>query len=139
MAFFNKFNLFTSDLAQKIHNLNSDTLKIMLSNVAPIVGNHVKADITEIAVGNGYTAGGAVASFVSGNSSSGLYRLILSPVVFTAVGGTFANFQFPILYNATAAQQNLIGWWDYGAPITLTAGNNFTVGIDQANGVLTLE
>jgi len=139
MAFFNKFNLFTSDLAQKVHNLNSDALKVMLSNVSPIVGNHVKADIVEIAAGNGYVAGGTAAAFVSGNSSSGLYRLILSPVVFAATGGTFANFEYAVLYNDTAAQKNLIGWWDYGAPITLTSGNTFTVGIDQTNGVLTLE
>lgn len=139
MAFFNKFNLFTSDLAQKIHNLNSDTLKVMLSNVAPIAGNHVKTDITEIASGNGYPAGGQTAAFVSGNSTTGLYRLILSPVVFTAVGGTFANFEYAVLYNATAAENNLIGWWDYGTAITLTSGNTFTIGIDQTNGVLTLE
>src|SRR5690348_16250247 len=115
MAYFNKFNLFTSDVAQKVHNLNSDILKVLLSNVAPSVGNHFKSDITEIAAGNGYISGGQVAAFVSGNSSNGLYKLILSPVTFQASGGTFANFQFAILYNSTAASGNLIGWWDYGA------------------------
>jgi len=107
--------------------------------VAPSVGNHFKSDITEIAAGNGYISGGQVAAFVSGNSSNGLYKLILSPVTFQASGGTFANFQFAILYNSTAASGNLIGWWDYGAPITLTSGNTFTVGIDQTNGVLELQ
>lgn len=58
MATFNKFNAFVQDLTRKVHNLNSDTLKILLTNVAPVATNAVKADLTEIAAGNGYTAGG---------------------------------------------------------------------------------
>jgi hypothetical protein len=61
MASYNKLNLFVSDLAAKVHNLNSDTLKIMLTDVAPVATNTVKSNISEIAAGNGYTAGGQVA------------------------------------------------------------------------------
>jgi hypothetical protein len=32
-----------------------------------------------------------------------------------------------VLYNVTSATKPLIGWWDYGVPITLTNGNTFTV------------
>ena len=56
MASFNKFNPFVEALAEKVHNLGSDTLKVMLSNTAPSASNAVKADITEISAGNGYTA-----------------------------------------------------------------------------------
>ena len=138
MASYNKFNSFVSDLAQKVHNLNSDALKIMLTNTAPVASNTVKSNLTEIAAGNGYTAGGAVASFVSGNDASGTYRLILSPVSWTAAGGSIGPFEWAVLYNSSAASQQLIGWWDYGTAITLTNGNTFTVALDQANGVLTL-
>lgn len=138
MANFNKFNSFVSDLAQKVHNLNSDTLKIMLSNTAPVAGNTIKSNIAEIAAGNGYTAGGVAAALVSGNDTSGTYRLILSPVSWTASGGSIGPFEFAVLYNSSTASGNLIGWWDYGTTVTLTNGNTFTVSLDQTNGVLTL-
>ncbi len=138
MAAYNKFQIFVSDLCTKQHNLNSDTLKIMLTNTAPLVTNTVKANITEIAAGNGYTAGGTQAIFVSGTDTSGTYKLILSPVVFTAAGGSIGPFEYAVLYNATAANGNLIAWWDYGTAITLTNGNSFTVSLDQTNGVFAL-
>jgi hypothetical protein len=139
MAAFNKFNAFVGDLAQKVHNLNGDALKIMLTNTAPVATNTVKSSISELAAGNGYTAGGATASLVSGTDISGTYKLILSPVSWTASGGSIGPFEFAVLYNSTAASGNLIGWWDYGLPITLTNGNTFTVQLDQTNGVLAIQ
>ncbi|WP_316214140.1 MULTISPECIES: hypothetical protein [unclassified Bradyrhizobium] len=139
MAVFNKFDQFVLDLATKVHNLNADALKILLTNAAPVRTNKVKADLTEIAAGNGYTAGGTLAAFNSGGDTAGLYKLILAPVAFTAAGGNIGPFEFAVLYNSSNAAGNLIGWWDYGTPITLTNGNTFTVLLDQANGVLTLQ
>ena len=138
MASYNKFNVFVSDICTKQHNLNSDTLKIMLTNTAPVAGNTIKGNLTEIGAGNGYTAGGTQANFVSGGGTSGTYKLILSPVVFTAAGGNVGPFEYAVLYNATTANGNLIAWWDYGTAITLTNGNSFTVALDQTNGVFTL-
>lgn len=138
MASFNKFNSFVSDIAQKVHNLNSDTLKILLTDTAPVATNTIKSNLTEIAAGNGYTAGGGNAAFVSGNDTSGTYKLVLSQVSWTASGGAIAQFRYAVLYNSTAASGNLIGWWDYGAEVNLTNGNTFTVALDQTNGVLTL-
>jgi hypothetical protein len=138
MANFNKFNQFVADLATKTHNLNADTLKILLTNTAPVASNTVKANLTEIAAGNGYTAGGSLAAFISGNDTAGTYKLVLSPVVWTATGGPIGPFEFAVLYNSTLAAGNLIGWWDYGVPITLTNGNTFTIALDQTNGVFTL-
>jgi hypothetical protein len=122
LASYNKFNSFVLDLATKIHNLNSDSLKVMLTNVAPVATNTVKANLTDIAAGNGYTAGGSAAAFVSGADTSGTYKLILSAVVFTASGGSIGPFEYAVLYNSTPAGGNLIGWWDYGTSITLTNG-----------------
>lgn len=138
MAIFNKFNVFVGDIATKVHNLNSDTLKLMLTDVAPVATNTVKANITDIAAGNGYVAGGAAAAFVSGVDTSGTYKLILSQVSWTATGGSISQFRYVVLYNSTAASGNLIGWWDYGAEINLTNGNTFTAALDQSAGVLTL-
>src|SRR5262249_7277665 len=132
MATFNKFNQFVEDLAKKVHNLNSDSLKVMLSNVAPSAGNAVKADITEISAGNGYSAGGTTAAFVSGAQSSGTYKLTLGDVVFTASGGSIATFRYVVLYNdtPTSPADPLIGYFDYGTGVTITNGNTFTVDFD---------
>jgi hypothetical protein len=138
MAAFNKFNQFVADLATKVHNLNADALKIMLTDTAPVATNTVKANIIEIAAGNGYTAGGGAAAFVSGNDVAGTYKLILSPVVFAATPGSIGPFRYAVLYNSTTGSGNLIGWWDYGAEVTVTSGNSFQVALDQTNGVFTV-
>jgi len=78
----------------------------MLTNTAPAASNTIKANITEIGAGNGYAAGGGAAAFVSGNDTAGVYKLILSPVVFTAGGGSIGPFEFAVLYNSTTAGGN---------------------------------
>jgi type IV pilus biogenesis protein CpaD/CtpE len=138
MASFNKFNAFVEDVAEKVHNLQSDTLKVMLTNTAPVATNAVKADITEISAGNGYTAGGTQATLVSSSQSSGSYTLKLNNVTFTASAGSIGPFRYCVLYNSTPASGNLIGWYDYGAALTITASNSFQVQFDATNGVLTL-
>lgn len=138
MAAFNKFNQFVADVANKVHNLGSDSLKVMLTNTAPVATNAVKADITEIAAGNGYTAGGGTATPASSTQSGGTYTLKLNNVTFTASVGSIGPFRYCVLYNATAPAGNLIGWYDYGTALTVTAGNSFQVQFDPANGVLQL-
>jgi hypothetical protein len=140
MATFNKFNQFVEDLAKKIHNLNSDALKVALTNTAPSASNAVFADITEITAQNGYAAGGAAATFTSGAQSSGTYKLVLADTTITASGGSFGPFRYVVLYNSTPSSplKPLIGYYDYGASITITSGNSFTVDFDGALGVLTL-
>ena len=138
MANFNKFNAFVADVASKVHNLGSDTLKVLLTNTAPVATNAVKADLTEIAAGNGYSAGGTQAMLVSSSQSSGTYALKLNNVTFTASGGSIATFRYAVLYNSTPGAGNLIGWYDYGTALTTTSGNSFTVQFDGTNGVLTL-
>jgi hypothetical protein len=140
MATFNRFNQFVEDLAKKVHNLNSDTLKVMLTNSAPSASNAVLADVTEITAQNGYSAGGAAATFSSGAQTGGTYKLVLNDVTFTASGGSFGPFRYVVLYNSTPTTplKPLIGYYDYGTAITITSGNSFTVDLDQVNGVLTL-
>jgi hypothetical protein len=60
-------------------------------------------------------------------------------VTFTATPGSIGPFRYAVLYNDTAASDQLIGWYDYGTSLTLTSGNQFTVQFDATNGVLTLQ
>jgi hypothetical protein len=138
MATFNKFNSFVEALAEKAHNLGSDTLKVALTNSAPVATNTVLANISQISAGNGYTAGGSQATQSASAQTSGTYKLVLDDVTFTASGGSIGPFRYVVLYNDSAAADELIGWYDYGANLTVTSGNSFTVDFDAGNGVLTL-
>lgn len=138
MAAFNKFNSFVEAVTEKVHNLGSDTLKVMLTNSAPVATNTVKANLTDISAGSGYTAGGTAASISSSAQTSGTYKLVLADVVFTASGGSIGPFRYAVLYNDTATNDELIGWWDYGSAVTLLDGESFTVDADPSAGVLTL-
>lgn len=144
MASFNKFNQFVEDLAHAVHDLKTGTghtLKVLLTNTAPVAANAVKADLTEISAGNGYSAGGTTVGTLTGAQTSGTFKLVGgTDPLFTASGGSIGPFRYAVLYNdtPTSPADPLIGWWDYGSSITLAAGETFTVDIDQTNGILTL-
>lgn len=110
----------------------------MLTNTAPSASNAVKTDITEISAGNGYTAGGTAATISSSAQTSGTYKLVLADVTITASGGSIGPFRYVVLYNDTAANDELIGYWDYGTSVTLASGDMFTTDFDATTGVLTL-
>jgi hypothetical protein len=137
---FQKFYSFTEAVAEKVHNLGADSLKVMLVNSpAPAATNTKKSDLTDItAVGTDYPAGGKSAGLVSSVQSSGLYKLILNDVVFGPVAASVGPFRYAVLYNDTATNKELIGWWDNGISVTLAVGDSFTIDYDPTNGVLTI-
>jgi hypothetical protein len=136
MATYNKFNQFTKDLIDAKHAFGTATFKVMLTNTAPTSANQVKADITEIGAGNGYTAGGT-ATTITESTASGTAKVVGSNVVFTAAGGTIGPFRYAVLYNdtQTSPAKPLIAWWDYGSSITLNDTETLTVSFDQTNGI----
>lgn len=135
MATYNKFNVFVGDLSKKVHNLNADTLKIMLVNTAPVATNSIKTDLTDITAANGYTAGGtAVATNSIDTATAGTAKLIGNAVTFLAAGGTIGPFRYAVLWNDTPTSplDPLIGWWDYGSSVTLNDGESFKVAKDTS-------
>lgn len=137
MATFNKFDSFVEALAEGKHNLETDVLKVVLTNSAPAAANTQLSDITQIANGNGYTTGGATATQTSSAQSSGTYKLVCSDVVWTA-SGSLGPFRYAVLYDDTSTGDLLIGYWDYGSGLTLASSDTFTVDFDGTNGVLQL-
>lgn len=141
MATFNKFQPFVENLAEKGMNLGSDTLKLVLTNTAPVntqgtldlVTNHPPP-----ASANGYTSGGNTVTISSSAQTSGTYKLVLADSVFTASSGAIGPFRYAILYDDTSTGDMLIGWWDYGSSITLADGETFTWDADATSGILTL-
>jgi hypothetical protein len=139
MASLNKFNVFVQDLAQKVHDLATDTLYVMLTDTAPVATNTVESNITEIAAGNGYTAGGLPITTTSCTQTSGTLKLVLAnPASWTATGGAIAQFRYAVIYNNTPTSKPLVGWADFGTELNLTTGEVFSVQFDQTNGALTL-
>lgn len=136
MATLTKFYSFVEAIHEKKHNLGSDTLKVLLTNTAPSLSNTVKADISgELSTANGYTSGGATITVTSSAQSSGLYTLIASDVTWTASGGSIGPFRYAVIYNDTAANDELIGYIDYGYSVTVASGQTFTIDFDQTSGL----
>jgi len=138
MATFTKFHSFVEALAEKTHNLGSDTLTVALTNTLPVNTNTVIANITQIAytnIQNGTTTGRNLTGVTSAQTS-GSYKLDANDLVLTAIG-TVPEFQWVVLYNQTAASGELIGFYDYGSKVNLLNGETFTITWDAA-GILTL-
>lgn len=132
---FNKFNSFTEAIAEKVHNLGADTLEVALTNTAPVNTNTILANITQIS----YTNLNARTVTVSGSSqTSGVYKLTVTDKTLTSTGGSTGPFRYVVLFNQTATNDELIGWYDYGSSITLGDGESLLLNFDDANGVLTI-
>lgn len=125
MATATKFQDFSEQLVRGVHDWDAHTFKIMLTNTAPVATNTVKADLTEISAGNGYTAGGT-ATTITVAESGGTTTVSGTEVVFTATGAV-GPFRYAALYNDTAASDNLVQFWDYGSSVSLASGETFTV------------
>ncbi len=126
MADWQIFNSFKEAINEKVHNLFSDTLKVVLTNTAPVLTNTVIGDITQIAGTGGYAP--ATLAGVTSSQSGGTYTLAFSTdLTFTASGAAFAPFRYVVIYNDTAASDELIAFVDYGTSYTLPDGSGFTM------------
>lgn len=133
MAVFNKFQPFVEALAEKIHNLGADQLKVALTNVAPAAANAVLADITEISYTN---CSSRDITLTTSSQTGGTYKLVLADLTLTASGGDVGPFRYIVIYNDTAASDNLIGYYDYGSAVTLHDTETFEINFDAATGVV---
>lgn len=142
MASFNKYNAFVEDLAEKVHNLGSDSLYIALASGlnANSGSTSLLSGVGEIVQGNGYIKSGLPCAVSSSAQTGGFYKLVLtSPAAWTGTPSAMAAFRYAVLYNDTAANDPLIGYWDYGSTVTLNSGETFTVTLDSTNGVITIQ
>lgn len=129
MAAYNKFQDFVEQLGLAKHNLNTDALHVYLSNAVPSASlDAVKADLAEIAAGNGYTADG-IDTLNTYAETGGTGTLTGTKAVWTCVTAPMAAFQYVVLMNFTQTSplKPLIGWWDYGSALTLQIGETFSV------------
>jgi hypothetical protein len=132
----NFFNSFFEAVNEKVHNLGSDTLKVALTNSAPVATNTILANITQISAGNGYTTGGNAITITASSQTAGTYSLVGNNVVFTASGGNIATFRYAVIYNDTATDDPLIGWLDFGSAVDVENTGTFTINFASNSGVI---
>ena len=137
MAAFNKFNSFVEACAEKAHNLGSDQLVVALCAAAnaPIASNTVLANLTQATYT--YCSTRNITTSTSAQTS-GTYKLVLTDLTLTASGGSVGPFRYVVIYNDTATNDELVGWYDYTSDITLLTGETLLIDFDGSAGVLTL-
>lgn len=137
MAAYNKIQAFVENLAEKVHNLQSDALTVALTAAAnaPVATNAVLTDLTQIAYTN---LSSRVLTVSASSQTSGTYKLVITDLVLTASGGAVAAFRYIVIYNdtPTSPADPLIAWFDYGSALTLADGETLTLDFDGTNGLL---
>ena len=132
---FSKFNSFVEAEAEKVHNLGSDALTVAMTNAAnaPVAGNTVLANLTQIDYTN---CSARTLTVTTSAQSAGTYTLDANNLVLTATGGALPAFRYVVLYNDTATNDELIGWYDYGSDLTLAENETLTIAFN-ASGIFT--
>ena len=128
MATYNKINQFVEDICHGVHDLETDQLTVALTAAAnaPVAGNSVLADLTEISYTN--LSSRNITTSSSGQTS-GSYTLVLTDLQLDASGGSVATFRYVAIYNDTPSSpaDPLICWYDYGSDVDLADGESFTI------------
>jgi hypothetical protein len=132
---FNKFQPFVENLAEKAFNLGSDQITVALSSGAPTNTWSQLSSVTQVSYTN---LSSRNVTTTSSAQSAGKYKLVLQDLTLTASGGSVAAFRYVILYDDTATNDELIGFYDYGSSVTLADGESLLLDFDGSAGVLTI-
>lgn len=129
------YNKYTAAIEPMLEGMNAqtDTWKVALAATVNAADTTFTPGTTDLATGNGYTAGGNTATVSTATQSAGTYKLVLnSPSVWTASGAGF-TFRYAILWDSTTSTP--VAYWDYGSSQAVAAGETVTVTLDATNGV----
>lgn len=131
------FDCASEDILLGKHKFGVDEFKVALTNVAPDNDHTEFSDLTEIAEGNGYTAGGEVTvSTVTRVGSTS--RVFFADTTFAATG-VMAGFRYASVYNNTHEDKPLLFRFDYGSTRNLGATDGFVVDFDSVLGALAIK
>jgi hypothetical protein len=131
-----KTYFFTVDLGTAIHNLTTATLKLAFTNTAPTTATHVYADIVSPLALTNMATSPALAS-VTYTQTTGTATLSAATWTGTSQTGTFGPFRYVVIYNDSATNKNVIGWYDYGSALSLNGVNGDQFVVTFPSGILT--
>lgn len=119
MAEFKKFNSFAEAVCEKVHNFDSDTLKVALTNTDPTAACTKLSELTDA-----ITSGFDTMSLVKSNSGQvgGVYKYVPADLTMTAAS-PIAAFRYAVIYNDTASNKEAVCYFDYGTSSVLGAGD----------------
>jgi len=132
MATWTEPDILSEDIANKIHDFNSDTFRLALSNSAPVLGTtFLLSNVTQIANGNGYTTvadGAGMATTLSFSRTGQVTTVSGTQAVWTATGAV-GPFQYVIWINDTPTSplNPAIGWINHGSAITMANTDTYTI------------
>jgi hypothetical protein len=136
-----KFHDFPQQVGKGTYDFSLHVFKIALTNVAPVQATYdTLSDISEIAESGGYTAGGYTLPGTSWTNVAGTSTFYIPDFTITATGGSIGPFRYIVLYNNTQTTPNkpLIGFYDYGASITLYETEPLLVNFNDVAGAFQL-
>lgn len=130
-------------LAEKFQGASAETsyyLALVTSGATPDADTNTLSDLTEIAAGNGYTAGGAALALnatdfdalVEDDANDWAYVQV-KDVVFTASGGNLpasgdgARYAVLLGANATVGDREVYAWFDLSADRVVSDGQPLTI------------
>jgi hypothetical protein len=132
MATLQLFDDFVTEVSAGTHanaiNAATDTLRLALTNATPNAATWTQlSDVTQISYTNiSETWPVDIVNTTNAPGVSGVITVSGSDQTATATG-VVPTFRYVILYNDTATNDELIGWWDNGSAVDLTTGQIFTV------------
>lgn len=141
MATYNRFNSFPGNVLKGKHNFTSEataavTVALVATANTPTATMDELGDLTQVSYT--YCSTRVVATVSIDEATAGTAKLILSDLTLTGqAGGVVGPFQYVVVYDDTPSGDPLIGWFDYGAPITLNVGETLLIDFaDVAGGGL---
>lgn len=129
------FDQFLVDCMEKVHNLESDTIKLALvdSTTTPATttavptwgsGGTTNFSSNEVTAGGNYTAGGAACGNPSVTLSGGAAEFDCDdPATWSQAAGNPTDARWAILYNDTSTNKSCIGYVDLGSAFDMTTGD----------------
>jgi hypothetical protein len=125
-----------ADLANGVHNLGSDDLKVALTNTQPSPLNRVLSSIHEVRYRH---CSARDITVISSTQTAGLYKLVCKDLALQASHGSVGPYRYIVIYNATPSNHPLIAWFDYGASVFLNESESWPLTFNGPTGLIQLQ